>query len=89
MESQVIIERSADGKVKIKECPEVFICTKESLEDITLQINKAIDLLIESRRLADDLAQELSCLANWRECYDIDCHYDPRPLEKWYAQNKN
>lgn len=89
MEPQVIIERSADGKLEIKECPEVFICSRESLEAIIHETNKATDLLNKSRRLADDLAQELSCLADWRECHDIDCHYDPRPLENWYARNKN
>lgn len=38
----------------------------------------------ELENLCRDLAFELQCLANWREVYDIDCHYDPKPLEKFY-----
>lgn len=51
-------------------------------------IQELEEQLHKERELADKLADELSCLANWREVYKIDCHYDPTPLKEWEEMRK-
>ena len=83
--SKVVLRRHKNGKLEIAECDELFIGTREALESIIDQLNDRLDDLNAERKLADDLAHELSCLANWREVYNIDCHYNARPLADWEA----
>lgn len=86
--SQVVLHRRKNGKMEIAECGELYIGCRDSLQNIINMLNDNIDKLDAERKLADDLADELSCLANWREVHDIDCHYNPHPLANWEASRK-
>jgi hypothetical protein len=83
--SQVVLHRRKNGKLEIAECDELFIGSRDALQSIIDQLNDRLDDLNAERKLADDLANELSCLANWREVHNIDCNYNARPLADWEA----
>ena len=83
--SPVVLHRRKNGKLEIAECDELYIGCRDSLQNIINMLNDNIDKLATERKLADDLANELSCLANWREVHDIDCHYNAVPLANWEA----
>jgi len=83
--SQVVLHRRKNGKLEIAECGELYIGSRDSLQNIINMLNDNIDKLAAERKLADDLAIELSRLANWREVHDIDCHYNSTPLTNWEA----
>jgi hypothetical protein len=62
---------------------EVIDRIRSERDEMTLRWERVNDALFNERALADRLAHELSCLADWRDAHDIDCHYDPAPLEAW------
>lgn len=82
---QAILHKSINGKIEIVECDQLFICSRDALQSMIDELNDCLDDLNAERKLADDLAHELSSLANWREVHDIDCHYNTAPLANWEA----
>jgi hypothetical protein len=47
--SDPTIYRTPDGKLSIKECDPVFLCTRDSLEDLIRRHNEAVDELADAR----------------------------------------
>lgn len=73
------------GVLDQRNAPENLVMLTRKLE---IERDEARAQLQAEREIADKLAHELSCLANWRDVHNIVCHYDPSPLAKWKEARK-